>query len=290
MKLDKTNIRVSSLADTGVRLHSLLLILLSFSCFAIQSTAVAQRQEDTCALNSPRTTQQVVAGLVEMNLRRAQALHTLHGTRIYRLDYHGFPSSRSAEMVVDVTYRDPATKEFTIQSSEGSKLVIDRVFKKLLQAEQEAMAVEAQRLTALNSDNYNFALVGYECTSVRSMYVLSVEPRRKDKFLFRGRVWVDGSDFAVVRLEAEPAKSPSFWTKSTEIEQLYMKVGEFWLPEQNHSISRIRLGGRADLRIEYRNYEITASDPVVSAGEGQVALSPKQASRSLQTGISTGLP
>jgi hypothetical protein len=275
MKLDKTNIRVSSSPDTGVRLHSILLMLLLFSCFAIQSTAAAQRQEDTSALNSPRTAQQVVARLIAMNLRRAQALHTYHGTRIYRLEYRGFPSSRSAEMVVDVKYRDPATKEFTIQSSDGSQLVIDRVFKRLLQAEQDAMAVEAQRLTALNFDNYNFAMVGYEYTSLRSMYVLSVEPRRKDKFLFRGRVWVDGNDFAVVRLEAEPAKNPSFWTKSTEIEQLYMKVGEFWLPKQNHSISTIRLGGRADLRIEYRNYEITASDPVAGSSEGQIALLPK---------------
>jgi len=181
-------------------------------------------------------------------------------------------------MVVDVKYRDPTTKEFTIQSSRGSQLVIDKVFERLLQAEQEAMAAEAQRLVALNFDNYNFAMVGYECTSLRSMYVLFVEPRRNDKFLFRGRVWVDGNDFAVVRLEGEPAKNPSFWTKSAEIKQLYMKIGEFWLPERNHSISTVRLGGRAELTIEYRNYQITASDPVVSASQGQIAFSPETSS------------
>ncbi len=270
---------ISSSSDAGVRLQrTLLLIPLLLSCFAIQSAASPQRREDIPTPNSPLSTQQVVARLVGMNLRRAQALHTYHATRIYRLEYRGFPSGRSAKMVVDVKYRGPATKEFTIESSEGSQLIIDKVFKKLLQAEQEAMASEAQRLTALNFDNYNFAMVGYESASLRPMYVLFAEPRRKDKFLFSGRVWVDGNDFAVVRLEAEPAKNPYFWTKSTEIKQLYMKVGEFWLPEQNQSNSTIRLGGRAELTIEYRNYEITASDPVFSASKWQIDLSPESKS------------
>jgi len=53
-----------------------------------------------------------------------------------------------------------------------------------LQAEKEALAIEAQRRTALNSDNYNFTLVGYENTPFGSTYVLTVEPRTKDKFLY----------------------------------------------------------------------------------------------------------
>jgi hypothetical protein len=52
------------------------------------------------------------------------------------------------------------------------------------------------------------------------MYVLKVKPRTKDKYLYRGRVWVAAQDFAVVRLEAEPANNASFWTKNSELEQL----------------------------------------------------------------------
>ena len=37
--------------------------------------------------------------------------------------------------------------------------------------------------------------------------MLKVEPRTDGKFLYRGRIWVDGHDFAVVRLEAEPRKN-----------------------------------------------------------------------------------
>lgn len=80
--------------------------------------------------------EQVVNNLVQKNLTRAQGLAAYQGTRTYRLEYQGFPGSRSAEMVADVRYESPGTKEFTIRSETGSKLLIDGVFKKLLQSEE----------------------------------------------------------------------------------------------------------------------------------------------------------
>ena len=208
------------------------------------------------------TPEQVVNNLVRRNLERAQRLAAYHGTRVYRVEYRGFPGSRSAGMVVDVTYTSPQTKKFVILSETGSKLLIERVLKKLLQSETEALSEENWRRTALNRDNYKFAQVGYESTATAALYVFSVEPRIKDKFLYRGRIWVDASDFAVVRLEGEPAKNPSFWTKDSKIEQTYAKVNDFWLPILNRSTSDIRLGGRADLTIEYTDYHTTAAPPM----------------------------
>ena len=141
-------------------------------------------------------------------------------------------------------------------------MIIDEVFKKLLQAEREMLATEVQTRTALNYDNYDFTLLGHESTAYGSMYVLSVEPRTKDKFLYRGRIWVDAEDFAVTRLEAQPAKSPSFWTKNTEVVQVYTKVRDFWLPVRNSSVAMIRLGGHAELTILYNAYQITSADSV----------------------------
>src|SRR5205814_1752148 len=111
----------------------------------------------------------------------------------------------------------PATKEFTVRSETGSKLLIERVFKKLLQSEKEALAEENQKRTALNPDNYVFTMASYEITTDGPVYILLVEPRVKNKFLYRGRIWIDGNDFAVKRIEGEPAKNPSFWTKDTKI-------------------------------------------------------------------------
>jgi hypothetical protein len=68
---------------------------------------------------------------------------------------------------------------------------------------------------------------------------------------------LDGTDFAVTRIEGEPAQNPSFWTKKSEIHHEYKKVQAFWLPARNESVSYIRLGGRATLTIEYKDYRVT---------------------------------
>src|SRR5207244_50419 len=56
-----------------------------------------------------------------------------------------------------------------------------------------------------------------------------------------------------VRVEAVPAKNPSFWTKETRIDRAYAKVGNFWLPTSNRSSSAIRLGSRAYFTIDYQD-------------------------------------
>lgn len=210
---------------------------------------------------------EIVSRLVERNLERARALEAYEGTRVYRLEYRGFPGFRSAEMTVEVKYRSPGSKDFTVRSEKGSRLIIERVFKRVLETEKEALNEENERRVALNKDNYEFTLDGCESTPAGPFYILSVAPRTDNKLLYRGRIWVDAQDFAVARIEAVPAKNPSFWTKETKIEQVYAKVGSFWLPLSNRSSSDIRLGGHASFTIDYQDYRITAARPVRRQGE-----------------------
>ncbi|MBI3475105.1 MAG: hypothetical protein HY010_05195 [Acidobacteria bacterium] len=212
---------------------------------------------------------QVVANMVRRNLERAQALGSYKGTRVYRLDYRGFPSSRSAEITVEVVFRSPSTKEFKIRSETGSHFLVEKVFRRMLQSEQDALTAENQSRVALNNDNYQFALAGVEVLPTGPSYILSVEPRTNNKLLYRGRIWVDAEDFAVVRIDAAPAKNPSFWTKDTTIQQVYGKVGNFWLPLSNRSTSTIRLGGHASFSIDYRDYQITAEAPSGTSSKGK---------------------
>jgi len=200
--------------------------------------------------------EQVVDGMVARNADRALALKGFEGKRTYRLEYKGFPSGKSAEMQVEVRYSAPATKEFTVVSQSGSGMLINRVLKKLLEGEREAMDDKARERNALSPANYKFTLDHTEQNDGRFQYVLKVEPRREDKFLYRGKIWVDGDDLAVVRIEAEPAKNPSFWIKKTEITHHYVKLGDFWLPAQNRSKSNTRFGGHATLEIEYTDYRV----------------------------------
>ena len=208
---------------------------------------------------APLSVDQVVNNLVRKDEERAQALRHYESIRVYRLSYRGFPGDRDAEMTVAATYDSPSTKNFKVISQTGSKLIVDRVFKRLLESEKEAAEPEMHVRNLLNRANYDIALVGYEPSDKGSQYVLAVYPKTKSKYLYRGKVWVDGTDFAVTRIDAEPAQNPSFWTKKSEIHHEYIKVQDFWLPRRNESVSYIRLGGRATLTIEYDNYRVIDS-------------------------------
>jgi hypothetical protein len=213
----------------------------------------------TATASTSLSADQVVDNLVRKNLERAQAMLRSEATRVYHLVYRGFPGDREAEMTVEATYSSPSSKEFKVVSQSGSKLILDRVFKKILESESEAAQPAMSARTQLNRDNYNFELVGYERSETGGQYVLRVSPKSRSKYVYRGKVWVDGTDFAVTHLDAEPAQNPSFWTKKSEIHHDYKKVGAFWLPARNESVSYIRLGGRATLTIEYKDYRVTSA-------------------------------
>ncbi|HEY1807737.1 MAG TPA: outer membrane lipoprotein-sorting protein [Acidobacteriaceae bacterium] len=198
---------------------------------------------------------QIVTRLTAANTRRADDLKGYTEKRQYSVTYHGFPARLSASMVVEATYKAPETKQFRILSMTGSKLLGDRVLKRLL-ATEEAAARHPQE-TALNSANYSFTLLGEEPVEGRPCYLLAVVPKTDSKLLYRGRIWVDADDYAVTKIEASPEQNPSFWIRSTEIHHVYEKTGPFWLPEHNESDTRVRLGGSAVLTIDYGAYQIT---------------------------------
>jgi hypothetical protein len=215
---------------------------------------------------------QVLANLEERDAQRASALQEFESTRVYRMKYRGFPTDRDAEMVVKVKFHAPNSKDFTVVSETGSKFVIEHIFKKLLEEEAEALRSSRHDM-ALTRDNYKFELAGFESDASGGQYVLELMPRKNNnKFLYRGKIWIDAKDFAVVRIEGEPAKNPSFWIKKTDIAHSYKKVDDFWLPAENHTESFIRLGGKATLSIEYQDYKITKSKPT------DVAKSPRKSS------------
>lgn len=208
---------------------------------------------------APLPLAEIVRNLDASNRDRADALRQYQATRMYSMQYHGFPSGH-AEMVVQVRFQAPASKQFHIISQSGSHVIVDRVFKPMLEREREGASDPARVETT--SRNYEFSLAGYERTPEGDRYVLYAKPRTDDRLLFRGKVWVDANEFAVVRIEGEPAESPSFWIKRTEIRHNYRKVNGFWLPSENRSTSFMRFGGRAELAIEYQKYDITAAKPL----------------------------
>jgi hypothetical protein len=257
-----TNVMRSGVPGTFVRTCAVAMGLFATPLLVAQQSADVPPVSTVANLGLD----QVLVRLQERNAQRAAALQEFEGTRVYRMQYRGFPSDRDAEMVVNVKFHAPNSKDFSVVSETGSKFVIDHIFKRLLEEEKEASRDDNNRHeTALTRENYDFQLAGFESDSAGGRYVLKLIPRTKNKFLCRGRIWVDARDFAVVRIEGEPAKNPSFWIKKTDIAHSYKKVGDFWLPAENHTESFIRLGGKATLSIEYRDYKIIKSTPADTA-------------------------
>ncbi len=212
----------------------------------------------------PMTLSQVVDSLVARNVERAKDLESYQGRRTYTVAYRGFPGDLLATMVVDMNYDAPDTKEFTVVSQSGSKLLVDQVLKRLVKTETDAQQQKTRDAVNLNQQNYNFSNLEYQPAADGCSYVVSVEPKHRTKYLYRGKIWINDQDFAVCRIQAEPAQNPSFWIKSTAIAETYKKVGEFWLPAANTSVSKIRIGGSATLTIQYQDYKLPPPSNVIA--------------------------
>lgn len=254
--------------------------------FAKAPVSAAQQADAPPAMAQPPalTADEVVSHMEEKNRERDAALRKFEGTRVYHVKYRGFFGNREAGMTVGVSYTSPNDKEFTIVSQQGSKFVIDHVLKGLLDGEKEAATGENHQRTALDASNYDFTLSSVESSPEGPQYVLNVAPKIDNKFLYRGKIWVDAKDFAVTRIEAEPAKTPSFWIKKTEIKHKYEKVGDFWLPAENKTESWIRLGGHASLSIEYEDYKITESEPLQPVTSAHERVAAPQGARVVESG------
>jgi len=199
----------------------------------------------------------VVAKMLARDALRQQSLSGYEGARRYVLVNDHM--HKSAEMVVRVTGDADGTKHFEIVAETGWKAAQKHVLRKMLESEEEASRPEERLKARLSLDNYEFQMVGMEELDGRSAYAIDVSPKRKEKYLFRGRIWVDRQDFALVRADGNPAKNPSFWTKSVHFTHTYQKSGPFWFPSTTDSLTEARIFGATALKIEYFDYKPGAS-------------------------------
>lgn len=217
---------------------------------------------------------QVVQRMVDRNQQRAEALRGYTELRHYTVAYHGFPPLK-ATMTVEATYAAPSTKTFRIVAKSGPGFLIDAVLKRLLTSEAEAARDPAE--ASITPANYHFGLIGEGQAEGHPCYILEADPKENSKFLFRGKVWIDGHDFGIVQIEAQPAKNPSFWIRRTEIHHVYARTGEFWLPAQNESRTDVRFGGTADLTINYGIPQVEQTPPETAASGEKSSASTSQA-------------
>lgn len=175
---------------------------------------------------------------------------------------------KRAEMLVRVTCVRDGSKEFEIVSSDGWGIARKHVFPRLLEAESDASQPGSRNQSRIIPENYWFQLAGTEIVNDRPAYVIAVTPKTSNKYLMKGKIWVDAEEYAIVRIEGQPAKNPSFWTKSVHFVHTYAKLGAYWFPQSDESVTDVRILGSTDLKIDYFGYQ--PNDTAVSlfnAGE-----------------------
>jgi len=202
------------------------------------------------------STPEIVERMVQADNNRLAALAGYAGVRRYR--FENKKSNKRAELTTRVACDNAGVKTFEVISESGSGFVRNHIIRKMIDAEQEASQNGERRETRIIPANYDFRLVGTDVLDGRSSYILEVSPKTRNKFLIRGRIWVDAEDFAIARVEGQPAKNPSFWIRSVQVVQRYAPTGQFWLPASNQSVAQARIFGTTEVEIEYFDY-VTAT-------------------------------
>jgi outer membrane lipoprotein-sorting protein len=198
------------------------------------------------------TVEEIVSRMAASDLQRQASMEGYAGMRKYIFENQKM--NKRAEMLVKVKGDQDGTKHFEVVSEDGWKAAHTHVLRKMLESESETSHPEQRAKSKLTLANYDFEVLRQETLSGRAAYVLQVIPKRKEKYLFQGQIWVDSEDYALVRAEGSPAKNPSFWTKSTHFVQVYQKNGSLWFPLSTRSVTEARIFGTTDVNIEYFGY------------------------------------
>ena len=227
------------------------------------------------SMPTPSTADDVVARMTARDGERLANLHGYTSTRRYVLENRNH--HKRAEMLVRMICREDGSKQFEVVSADGWGGARKYVFPRLLEAEVEAARPDLRERSRITPENYTFEMVGMECLRGRSAYVMTIEPKTPNKYLARGRIWVDADEFAIIRVEGKPAKNPSFWIKSVHFVHDYEKNGSFWFPMADRSVTDARIFGSTELTIEYLDYAPNAA-PLSSqtAGLKSLPMSPSR--------------
>jgi hypothetical protein len=200
------------------------------------------------------TESRVLAELAAHNEQRRTALHDYTVLRTYQvIDLMG---KVHAEEIGRMEFLSPDKKAFTVTSESGSVLVRHMALNPLINSEIETAAGREHHDSAISADNYSLNLLGEQQVGPYHCFVAEVLPKRRDKYLFEGKLWIDVEDYSVVRIEGHPAKKLSFWILRADFVRQYQKIDRFWLPQKDQTLVQVRLYGKKVLTIDHRDYVV----------------------------------
>jgi len=206
------------------------------------------------------TSDEIIAKMLESNRLRNEQLRRYSAVRTYEI--RNLEGKLAAQAVVRVDYAAPDKKTFNKTSEKGSGIVRHLVFDRLMQSEGETSAGREHHDSAITAANYTFVLAGEEEVGPYHCFVLEATPKRKDKYLFEGKIWIETEDFAVAKIAGHPAKKPSFWVNRADFVRRYQRLGGFWFPYRDETSVEVKIYGRRVFTVDHQQYVINPSNPL----------------------------
>ncbi len=243
----------------NARINSFVVAVIFVALTAFLSGAKAQEGEGNLttpleALRTGVTESQIFSELLAHNELRSEALLDYTALRTYQVvDLKG---KVHAEEIGRMEYRAPDKKTFVVTSEKGSGLIRRLALNPLIASEIEAASGKEHHDSSITPSNYGMHLLGEQQVGPYHCFVLRASPKRRDKYLFEGKVWIDAQDYGVVRIEGHPAKKLSFWIERADFVRQYQKIGSFWLPEKDETFVEVRLYGQKALTINHQDYTV----------------------------------
>lgn len=202
----------------------------------------------------------IAAHMVERASKQRSELLGYSAMRRYTLRNHHL--LHDASITALLVYQSGKGKHFSVVREEQVTGIVQHVLNNILKEEEERSRPDPSQGDVTPS-NYKFALLGEEIRDGRMCYRLKLVPRRKNKFLIVGDLWVDTKVFAIVCMSGRPSKSVSFWIGRPFVEQHFEPVNGFWVPSRNESTAQVKLAGRTELTIDCWDYKFrSTADPV----------------------------
>jgi hypothetical protein len=214
-----------------------LLLLVTIASFS-QSLAPPAKANLTSPDLNPIL--QTLERVEQQNPARSRPYELTRRYKAFRAD----DKNPAAEITAQINFTPPNRKTFQILQASGNPRG-EKIVRSLL--EQETEPVREGHDRDINRTNYDFVFLRQEDFGLIPEYVLRIIPKRKEKGLILGHIWVDAKTFRIRRIEGVPAKSPSIWIKDSYITLQFAEVNEMWITVSLDAIATVRLLGRYTL-------------------------------------------
>src|SRR5579864_1491650 len=145
-----------------------------------------------------------------------------------------------SDIMAQISFSPPETKTFEITKAEGSsrgKKIVTAILKQEIDSAKDGHRGDITR------SNYDFAFLREQNFGVIPEYVLHIIPKRKEKGLLLGDIWVDAKTFRIRQIIGVPLKNPSIWVEDLHITVQFADVNAMWLPVSVDAIASIHFLG-----------------------------------------------